>query len=103
VVIYHVMGWRPATNIAYSVDPNLSGDSHLKWLKRRFLLKRSLEFQAKSDCHLSLNLKIGSTVTVTFNHDIVDGAPAARFLKRFSELLMTGELLLDEADVALES
>jgi len=42
-------------------------------------------------------------LTVTFNHDIVDGAPAARFLKRFSELLMTGELLLDEADVALES
>jgi len=32
-------------------------------------------------------------LTVTFNHDIVDGAPAARFLKRYSELLMNGELL----------
>ncbi|MEJ2353995.1 MAG: 2-oxo acid dehydrogenase subunit E2 [Anaerolineales bacterium] len=35
-------------------------------------------------------------LTVTFNHDIVDGAPAARFLKRFSELLQNGELLRDE-------
>lgn len=32
-------------------------------------------------------------LTVTFNHDLVDGAPAARFLKRFSELLSAGELL----------
>ncbi|MHB8134940.1 MAG: 2-oxo acid dehydrogenase subunit E2 [Anaerolineaceae bacterium] len=37
-------------------------------------------------------------LTVTFNHDIVDGAPAARFLKRFSELLMNSELLRDETD-----
>jgi pyruvate/2-oxoglutarate dehydrogenase complex dihydrolipoamide acyltransferase (E2) component len=35
-------------------------------------------------------------LTVTFNHDIVDGAPAARFLKRFSELLKSGELIRDE-------
>jgi pyruvate/2-oxoglutarate dehydrogenase complex dihydrolipoamide acyltransferase (E2) component len=35
-------------------------------------------------------------LTVTFNHDIVDGAPAARFLKRFSELLTSGDLLCDE-------
>ncbi len=35
-------------------------------------------------------------LTVTFNHDIVDGAPAARFLKRFSELLMDTALLDDE-------
>ena len=34
-------------------------------------------------------------LTVTFNHDIVDGAPAARFLKRFSELLRCGEPLRD--------
>ena len=34
-------------------------------------------------------------LTVTFNHDIIDGAPAARFLKRFSELLMSSELLHD--------
>jgi hypothetical protein len=32
---------------------------------------------------------------VSFNHDIVDGAPAARFLKRFSELLTSSELLCD--------
>lgn len=35
-------------------------------------------------------------LTITFNHDIVDGAPAARFVKRFSELLMSGGLLVDE-------
>jgi len=35
-------------------------------------------------------------LTITFNHDIVDGAPAARFVKRFSDLLMSGELLADE-------
>ena len=34
-------------------------------------------------------------LTVTFNHDIVDGAPAGRFLKRFSELLTSSELLRD--------
>jgi pyruvate/2-oxoglutarate dehydrogenase complex dihydrolipoamide acyltransferase (E2) component len=28
-------------------------------------------------------------LTVTFNHDIVDGAPAARFLKRFAALLQS--------------
>jgi len=37
-------------------------------------------------------------LTVTFNHDLVDGAPAARFLKRFSELLMNGERLRAELD-----
>jgi pyruvate/2-oxoglutarate dehydrogenase complex dihydrolipoamide acyltransferase (E2) component len=35
-------------------------------------------------------------LTVTFNHDIIDGGPAARFLKRFSELLKGGALLRDE-------
>ncbi|HZD55127.1 MAG TPA: 2-oxo acid dehydrogenase subunit E2 [Anaerolineales bacterium] len=39
-------------------------------------------------------------LTVTFNHDIVDGAPAARFLKRFSGLLKNGELLRDEIGTA---
>lgn len=37
-------------------------------------------------------------LTVTFNHDIVDGAPAARFLKRFSELLMNAEQFRHELD-----
>lgn len=32
-------------------------------------------------------------LTATFNHDIVDGAPAARFVKRFSEILEEGGLL----------
>jgi pyruvate/2-oxoglutarate dehydrogenase complex dihydrolipoamide acyltransferase (E2) component len=41
-------------------------------------------------------------LTITFNHDIVDGAPAARFVKRFSELLMSGELLANEMDIALK-
>ncbi len=35
-------------------------------------------------------------LTITFNHDIVDGAPAARFVKRFSELLMNGESLVED-------
>lgn len=39
-------------------------------------------------------------LTVTFNHDIVDGAPAARFLKRFSELLGSGEPLGDATAAA---
>jgi pyruvate/2-oxoglutarate dehydrogenase complex dihydrolipoamide acyltransferase (E2) component len=41
-------------------------------------------------------------LTVTFNHDIVDGAPAARFIKRFSELLKDGALLRDEIGIAAE-
>jgi pyruvate/2-oxoglutarate dehydrogenase complex dihydrolipoamide acyltransferase (E2) component len=32
-------------------------------------------------------------LTFTFNHDIVDGAPAARFIKRFSELAAGADLL----------
>ena len=32
-------------------------------------------------------------LAVTFDHDVVDGAPAARFLKRFSQLLEGGEPL----------
>jgi pyruvate/2-oxoglutarate dehydrogenase complex dihydrolipoamide acyltransferase (E2) component len=42
-------------------------------------------------------------LTVTFNHDIVDGAPAARFLKRFSDLLKNGELLRDAIGTPGES
>jgi len=41
-------------------------------------------------------------LTITFNHDIVDGAPAARFVKRFSELLMSGEVLANEMDIAVK-
>jgi pyruvate/2-oxoglutarate dehydrogenase complex dihydrolipoamide acyltransferase (E2) component len=41
-------------------------------------------------------------LTITFNHDIVDGAPAARFTKRLSELLMSGELLGEEMEIALK-
>lgn len=39
-------------------------------------------------------------LTVTFNHDIVDGAPAARFLKRYSELLASGELFHGQTDAS---
>jgi pyruvate/2-oxoglutarate dehydrogenase complex dihydrolipoamide acyltransferase (E2) component len=35
-------------------------------------------------------------LTLTFNHDIVDGAPAARFTKRFSELLRSGDLIRNQ-------
>jgi pyruvate/2-oxoglutarate dehydrogenase complex dihydrolipoamide acyltransferase (E2) component len=34
-------------------------------------------------------------LTLSFNHDIIDGAPAARFTKRFAELLMSGDMLCD--------
>jgi pyruvate/2-oxoglutarate dehydrogenase complex dihydrolipoamide acyltransferase (E2) component len=30
-------------------------------------------------------------LTVSFDHAIVDGAPAARFMKRFADLLESGE------------
>ncbi len=30
-------------------------------------------------------------LTVTFDHDIVDGGPAARFIQRFAELVQAGE------------
>jgi pyruvate/2-oxoglutarate dehydrogenase complex dihydrolipoamide acyltransferase (E2) component len=36
-------------------------------------------------------------MTVSFNHDIVDGAPAARFTSRFTALLASGEELGDAA------
>lgn len=39
-------------------------------------------------------------LTVTFNHDIVDGAPAARFLKCFSGILASGTLLRDALSAA---
>jgi len=38
-------------------------------------------------------------LTVSFDHDIVDGAPAARFMKRYSEILSSGEAVRE----ALES
>ena len=34
-------------------------------------------------------------LTLSFNHDIIEGAPAARFAKRFCEQLASGEALLD--------
>ncbi|NDJ85634.1 MAG: 2-oxo acid dehydrogenase subunit E2 [Chloroflexi bacterium] len=32
-------------------------------------------------------------LTLSFDHDIIDGAPAARFTKQFAALLMSGEML----------
>ena len=34
-------------------------------------------------------------LTVTFDHDIVDGAPATRFVKRLVELIESGYGLVD--------
>ena len=34
-------------------------------------------------------------LTISFDHDVVDGAPAARFVKRLAELISSGEALLD--------
>lgn len=36
-------------------------------------------------------------LTISFDHDIVDGAPAARFTNRFVQLLASGNALRDEA------
>jgi pyruvate/2-oxoglutarate dehydrogenase complex dihydrolipoamide acyltransferase (E2) component len=36
-------------------------------------------------------------LTVSFDHDMVDGAPAARFVKRLSQLIASGEALADLA------
>jgi pyruvate/2-oxoglutarate dehydrogenase complex dihydrolipoamide acyltransferase (E2) component len=35
------------------------------------------------------------SVTVSFDHDIIDGAPAARFTQRFKELIETGYGLIE--------
>ncbi len=34
-------------------------------------------------------------LTLTFNHDIIDGAPAARFVRTISEWLSSGDLVLE--------
>ncbi len=39
-------------------------------------------------------------LTVSFDHDIVDGAPAARFTSRFAELLSSGDELRDSVGEA---
>ena len=39
-------------------------------------------------------------LTVSFNHDIVDGAPAARFTRRFAELLFGGEEIAELVNAA---
>lgn len=36
-------------------------------------------------------------LTLSFDHDIVDGAPAARFTGRFAQLLASGDVLREEA------
>lgn len=36
-------------------------------------------------------------LTISFNHDIVDGAPAARFMRRFAEILASGDLVREAA------
>ena len=40
-------------------------------------------------------------LTISFNHDIVDGAPAVRFVKRFAELLASGDLVRAAVDLPL--
>jgi pyruvate/2-oxoglutarate dehydrogenase complex dihydrolipoamide acyltransferase (E2) component len=35
-------------------------------------------------------------LTVTFDHDVADGAPAARFIQRLASLVQTGAGLDDE-------
>ena len=45
-------------------------------------------------------------MTVSFDHDMIDGAPAARFLQRFKEIIEEGKSLqqiavLDEHDMVI--
>jgi pyruvate/2-oxoglutarate dehydrogenase complex dihydrolipoamide acyltransferase (E2) component len=35
-------------------------------------------------------------LTISFDHDIVDGTPAARYAKELAELLASGEALMEE-------
>jgi pyruvate/2-oxoglutarate dehydrogenase complex dihydrolipoamide acyltransferase (E2) component len=35
-------------------------------------------------------------ITASFDHEIIDGAPAARFMARFEKILQSGELLTSE-------
>jgi pyruvate/2-oxoglutarate dehydrogenase complex dihydrolipoamide acyltransferase (E2) component len=37
-------------------------------------------------------------LTVSFDHDIVDGAPAARFIQRFKDLVESGSGLFEEIE-----
>ena len=41
------------------------------------------------------------SLTVDFDHDIIDGAPAARFVQRFKELIERGEGLALESEEQL--
>jgi pyruvate/2-oxoglutarate dehydrogenase complex dihydrolipoamide acyltransferase (E2) component len=43
----------------------------------------------------SLQARENLCLTVSFDHDIIDGAPAARFTKRFAEILSSGDELRD--------
>jgi pyruvate/2-oxoglutarate dehydrogenase complex dihydrolipoamide acyltransferase (E2) component len=40
------------------------------------------------------------SLTISFDHDIVDGAPAARFTERLKELIESGFGLLDQQVMA---
>jgi len=42
-------------------------------------------------------------LTISFNHDIVDGAPAARFIRRFSERLASGDELREVTEARAHS
>lgn len=47
-----------------------------------------------------LELREFLCLTISFNHDIVDGAPAARFVKRLEGLIKSGEALRDTIGAA---
>ncbi len=49
----------------------------------------------------SIALRESLNVTLSFDHDLVDGAPAARFASTFTELLESGALLDEEAPTPL--
>jgi pyruvate/2-oxoglutarate dehydrogenase complex dihydrolipoamide acyltransferase (E2) component len=40
-------------------------------------------------------------VTLSFDHDVIDGAPAARFISRFRQLVESGYDLATERDAAV--
>lgn len=42
------------------------------------------------------------SLTVSFDHDTLDGAPAARFIQRLKDLIESGYGLLDDSTVEVE-
>ena len=77
------LGWGIPTASPYSLYLTLGGMS---------------EKPAVVDGHIAIREYL--CLTVSLNHDIIDGAPAARFVTRLKELIESGFGLLDQEIMA---